>query len=51
MKFGALNAVYFQAISAMAWGTGSCPKVFEIYKLTKHLFKISSDLVCLCSGL
>ncbi|TVU02281.1 hypothetical protein EJB05_52236 [Eragrostis curvula] len=30
-QFGALNAVYFQAISAMAWGTASCPKVEKIF--------------------
>jgi hypothetical protein len=28
----------------MAWGTASCPKVFEVHKLLGYMFKISSDL-------
>jgi len=49
--FSALSAVYFQAISAMAWGTASCPKVFEVYKPIGYMSKISSDLLCPYTGL
>ncbi|RLN42552.1 histidinol dehydrogenase, chloroplastic isoform X1 [Panicum miliaceum] len=30
-QFSALSGGYFQAISAMAWGTASCPKVEKIF--------------------